>query len=109
MRAAQRIAVGVLVLAITGCLQTASVSVRTKTTPTVKPTTIKAWPVAQDLTGPIPVGRWACIADGDLERLRKTNSGNLPRLCSVVPGTSERAVEFRPDGSGWTLDQYGGG
>ena len=61
--------------------------------------------MAEPLEGPIPVGRWRCYYDQDLERFRNTNSTSLLRNdCNVLD--FKRDFEFNPDGTGWVLDRY---
>lgn len=70
-------------------------------------TPIKTWPTAPALTGELPVGYWACIDDFDVEELRTANDRSAPRThrCRGTSGGSE-AIEYRPDGTGYDLEQY---
>ena len=53
-----------------------------------------------------PVGYWACVSDFDPAEFRMSNSRSAPRLYRCRAGSGERAIEYRPDGTGWELARY---
>ena len=64
---------------------------------------VPRWPTATPLTGEVPVGRWACVFDADLEGMKSSNSSSSPQACFVLDGG---AISFHPDSSGYDLKQY---
>ena len=84
----------VAVIVLAGCSATIS---------TGTGTTIKAWPTAEPLTGPVPVGRWACFFDEDMDAMRASNQAEPPSACFILYGG---AIAFHPGGIGYDLKQY---
>ena len=84
---------------LAGCSGTISTNTGTRTP-------IKTWPTAPVLTGEFPVGYWACIDDFDVAELRTANNKNAPgtHQCRAYQGSA--AIEYRPDGTGYDLEQY---
>ena len=68
------------------------------------PVIVVTWPVAPPLTGPSPVGRWACINGWpDFDDIKASNSSQSPAACTIARGY---ALEFIEDGSGNTLTKH---
>ena len=93
---------GLVILVIAGCSGAVSVSDGEK-----KPSPIKTLSVAEPLEGPIPVGRWRCFLDYDLEAMRATNLRSPLYSCQGgLLGGFKHKYEFRPDGTGWSLNWH---
>lgn len=92
-------------LMVAGCKAT----VRTGGGPGPGPVVVVVtWPMADPLTGEVPVGRWACI-DGSpsFDRIADSNRSRAPDVCQVLSNVGHSyVVELRPDGSGDTLTRY---
>ena len=79
--------------------------------------TIEDWPVAEPLTGELPVGYWWCVDEEDWDELRTSNNGrdDRPRHANCRYGQTSLsvghsylplAIELRPDGTGYDLWRY---
>ena len=99
MRYVLAIGATMMIWALAGCSATVSPG---------SPTTggIKRYPTSEPLTGPAPVGYWACVSDFDPAEFRMSNSRSAPRFYRCRAGSGERAIEYRPDGTGWELARY---
>ena len=98
MRYVLAIGATMMIWALAGCSATVSPG---------SPTTggIKRYPTSEPLTGPAPVGYWACVSDFDPAEFRMSNSRrakilSLPRR---VRGAGHRVPTRR---TGWELARY---
>ena len=70
--------------------------------------TIRVWPTADPLTGPLMVGRWMCTKDLDYAAMRQSNRVAQTQFrCNTFIDLA-RAMEVLPDGSGRALSVYEG-
>ena len=64
---------------------------------------VSLWPTVDALTGDLPIGRWACFYDSDLETIRKSNSAQAPGRCYV---SWMKVVEFHYELHHYQRDGY---
>jgi len=75
--------------------------------PTGPGITIPTWPVADPLTGDLPVGRWECwFEHTDFDRTATSNHGFVPSACRIALLTDGLAMSLHPDYSGHFLLTY---
>ena len=96
MKHALRAGAGALVLVLIGCSGAVSVSSGDKT--------IKVWPTADPLTGPLMVGWWMCYRDRDYAAMRESNRHGGDQRCWHQIGTADEVLEVKADGSGSSVN-----
>ena len=70
---------------------------------------IRRYPTAEPLTGPAPVGYWACVSDFDPAELRMSNSRVEPSLYRCRDGSGSRPSSTGPTASAGTWPDTRGG
>ena len=96
MKHALRAGAVLVVVVLVGCSGAVSVSSGDKT--------IRVWPTADPLTGPLMVGWWMCYLDQDFAAMRESNRHGGDQRCWHQIGTSDEVLEVKADGSGWSVN-----